>query len=271
MTASFRDFEHAGWTDPAVCASYEDLMAGLTAQSIEALLDGAGVAPGQSVLDVATGAGHAAAAAQARGAEVTGVDFSAEQVRLARRRYPAVRFEEGDAGRLPFEDRRFDAVMANYGVLHFPEPERFFGEAFRVLKPGGRLAFTVWDLPQKTRLFGAVLDAIRLHGALDVGLPAGPGMFMFADPSVSRPVLAAAGFVACFVTPVPQTFRAASGEAILRTLKTATVRTRGTLQRQQDGKADAIDASILKALEPYRNAEGYAVPMPAILTVATRP
>jgi ubiquinone/menaquinone biosynthesis C-methylase UbiE len=152
MTESFRNFEHAGWADPDVCASYDDHFSSLTTQSIGALLDAARVSAGRRVLDVATGAGYTAGAALARGADVTGSDFSGEQVRLARQRYPAAEFHECDAGSLPFEDETFDAVVSNYGVLHFPEPERFFREAFRVLKNGGRLAFTVWDVPKETKL-----------------------------------------------------------------------------------------------------------------------
>lgn len=272
MTESFRDFEHAGWTDPSVCASYDDLLSSVTTQSIAPMLDAAGVKTGSIVLDVATGAGYAAGAALARGAQVTGTDFSAEQVRLAKQRFPAASFVEADAGNLPFASVMFDAVVANYGVLHFPEPERFFREAFRVLKSGGRLAFTVWDTPQEAKLFGAVLGAINAHGSIDVGLPDGPNMFLFADAATSRTAVASAGFKDAVVTQVPQIWRPSSSEQILLTVKTGTVRMRGTLQRQQAEALDAIDEAILTALEPFRKGlAAYEMPMPAVLTAATRP
>jgi hypothetical protein len=105
-------------------------------------------------------------------------------------------------------------------------------EAFRVLKTGGRLAFTVWDVPQETKLFGAVMEAVQTHGSLDVGLPAGPNMFMFSDPTVCEKALSQAGFKECVVTKVSQIWRPTSGEQILEAVKTGTVRTRGTLARQ---------------------------------------
>jgi ubiquinone/menaquinone biosynthesis C-methylase UbiE len=271
MSDAFRDFEHAGWADPAVCAGYDDLLSGLTTQSIAPLLDAAQVTKESVVLDAACGAGYAAGAALARGAEVVGIDFSAEQVRLAARRYPAASFIEADAGSLPFEAEHFDAIVSNYGVLHFPDPPQFFREALRVLKRGGRLAFTVWEVPQQARLFGAVLEAIASLGSLEVGLPAGPAMFQFADASTSEKALAEAGFADCAVTRLPQSWRAASGEQILLAVKTGTVRTRGTLQRQRAEVLDAIDDAILDALEPYRAEGGYAVPMPAVPVAARRP
>ena len=271
MTESFRDFEHAGWADEEVCASYHDHFSGLTSQSIGALLDAAGVSARCRVLDVATGAGYVAGVALERGADVIGGDFSAEQVRLATQRYPAASFRECDAGALPFEAGTFDAVVCNYGVLHFPDPDAFFREAFRVLRSGGRLAFTVWDAPQETKLFGAVLDAIRTHGSLDVGLPAGPNMFLFSDPDQCRRAMSEAGFEGCVVTTVPQTWRPSSGEQILNFATTGTVRTRGTLLKQRPEARRAINDTILAALAPFRTASGYAVPMPAILTAATKP
>jgi len=103
MAESFRDFEHRGWEDPAVCAQYDNCFARLTTQSISALLNTARVGGTDSVLDVATGPGYVAGAAASRAATVVGVDFSARQVGLARTRYPGITFQQGDAGDLPFD------------------------------------------------------------------------------------------------------------------------------------------------------------------------
>ena len=157
---SFREFEQAGWEDAGVVANYHVHLSGVTTQSVDALLDAAGIHNGSRVLDVATGAGYIAGAATQRGADAVGIDFSAAQVRMARERYPAVRFEQADAEDLPFNSDSFDAVVNGFGMCHLPNPDVALREAFRVLKRSGRVAFTYgthpntpWSLGPYTRRF----------------------------------------------------------------------------------------------------------------------
>jgi ubiquinone/menaquinone biosynthesis C-methylase UbiE len=89
------------------------------------------------VLDVATGPGLAAAAARVRGAMAIGVDVSPGMVALARRAHPGIEFQVAEVVALPFPDRSFDAVICNFGLGHFPEPEAALAECVRVLVPGG--------------------------------------------------------------------------------------------------------------------------------------
>src|SRR5579863_8559069 len=91
---AFRTFEQSGWQRAA--GGYGDAFGGLTIQTIPALLRAAGVQPGTRLLDVASGPGYVAAAAEQAGAAAVGVDFSLEMVGLASRLYPGLRFREGD-------------------------------------------------------------------------------------------------------------------------------------------------------------------------------
>jgi ubiquinone/menaquinone biosynthesis C-methylase UbiE len=56
-----------------------------------------------------------------------------------------VQFRQADAQNLPFADREFDAVVCQFGVMFFPDRQKAYCEARRVLKPGGRFIFNVWD------------------------------------------------------------------------------------------------------------------------------
>jgi demethylmenaquinone methyltransferase/2-methoxy-6-polyprenyl-1,4-benzoquinol methylase len=101
--------------------------------------------PGRTGLDLCCGTGDVTLALAATGADVTGLDFSAPMLEVARRRQNAtttnaggsVRFLQGDALNLPFPDAQFDAVTISYGLRNLADFDRGLGEIFRVLKPGG--------------------------------------------------------------------------------------------------------------------------------------
>src|SRR5215207_4822907 len=85
-----------------------------------------------------------------------------------------------------------------WGIVkaHLPEPEQAFREAFRVLRSGGRMAFTVWAAPKQGEGFGIVLGAITEHEVPDPSLPPAPPYFRFADAAETHSVFASAGFIA---------------------------------------------------------------------------
>jgi ubiquinone/menaquinone biosynthesis C-methylase UbiE len=159
---SFREFEHEGWEQ--LPERYHDAFHTLTTQAIGPLLDAVS-ASGKKLLDVASGPGYVAAAAAQRGATVTGVDFAAAMVAEATRRYPGVRFQEGDAEALPFPDASFDAVVSSLAIHNVAEAEgreRACFEIARVLRPGGRVA--ILDLAAT----GAYVLALEDFGLDDV-------------------------------------------------------------------------------------------------------
>jgi demethylmenaquinone methyltransferase / 2-methoxy-6-polyprenyl-1,4-benzoquinol methylase len=115
-------------------------------------VDLAGVGAGSRALDVATGTGDLAIELAARGAYVTGVDFSPAMLDLARGKAPDVDFEEGDALALRFADGEFDAATVGFGARNFADLDKGLHELARVTKPGGRVVVLEITTPQRAPL-----------------------------------------------------------------------------------------------------------------------
>lgn len=266
--SDFKAFESAGWADRA--ATYDDLMGAVTARLTEPLLDAAGVAEGTRLLDAACGPGALVAAAAARGALPVGVDLAPGMVALAAERHPRLPFEEADAERLPFPDASFDAVTAGFLIHHLPEPERGVREFARVLAPGGRLAATVWDRPERMRVIGLADDAMKRAGADTSGLPEGPDAFGFAEHREFAALLEDAGFTGVEVRAVGFTHRASSAAELWRGLLGGTVRTTEQMRAQPPEVRERVEAAFAELAEAHRDGDGLAVPVAAVLASGRR-
>jgi SAM-dependent methyltransferase len=227
--------------------------------------------PGTQILDVATGPGYVAAGADARGAHAIGIDFAADMVAAARRRYPRIEFREGDAENLAFDPESFDAVVCAFGILHIADPDKAIAEAYRVLRPDGRFAFTVWAGPDRHDFFAIVLKALEAHGNTQVSLPPAPPIFRFSDPGECRKALTQAGFVDVSVVELALKWSAPSIEAILDCIYKSTVRTSMVLERQTPAARDRIHEAIHESAERFAQHGAYEIAWPAVLAAARKP
>ena len=154
---AFDTAERTMWAGRA--HAYAASFARLCAHPVERLLDAAEVETGTYVLDVGTGTGTAALAALARGARVCAVDADAGMVAVARAAGVAAR--AAVLPELPFPDGEFEAVVGNFVVNHVGRPRTALAELRRVLKPGGRIALTLWGARRGAgqELFGRAFAA----------------------------------------------------------------------------------------------------------------
>jgi ubiquinone/menaquinone biosynthesis methyltransferase len=172
----------------------------------------AAIAPGQRVLDLATGTGDLALAAASRGASVVGLDLAPRMIRLARAKPGAgrIRFVVGDMTSLPFPPASVDVVTTGYGLRNVPDLERALAEIARVLRPGGRFLSLDFEKPAHAgwrRAYFAYLTVVGatvgtlLHGDPDTYryIPASLARYPGAAAVAER--LRALGFVSAEVVP----------------------------------------------------------------------
>jgi len=168
-----------------------------------ALIERAGIREGQTVLDVAGGAGEPSLTiAETVGWEgsVTCTDAIAEMVEAARaeaqrRGLTNMEFRQCTPDSLPFPDDSFDAVVSRLGVMFFPDSVAAMRELLRVLKPGGKLAFAVWGKSDVNPFCYLVTRVMDQHVTSPAADPDAPNAFRFAEPGKLANVLTQAGAV----------------------------------------------------------------------------
>lgn len=265
----FVSFEHSGWE--AVSRGYEQHFAGLTSQSVAAVLDAAEVKSGKQVLDVCCGPGVIAAAATARGAQTTGIDFSAAVIEIANSNVPDVEFYEGDAQSLPFADNSFDAVVCGFGIIHVPDPQKALSEMHRVLKPAGRVAVSVWESPNSNNGFGLLYGSLKANADMGVELPHGPDFFQFSDPAKLTNALMEIGFSEPSINIVAQTWELKEPQGLFTAIMEGAVRARALIAAQTATVQEAISDAVVAGMDGYSSPDGmYRVPMPALIGSAVK-
>jgi SAM-dependent methyltransferase len=151
------------------------------------------------VLEIAAGTGvvtRELAATLAPDAAIVATDLNPAMIEEAKARGTAraVEWRQADAMQLPFDDASFDAVVCQFGAMFFPDKAKAYAEMRRVLRPGGRLAFNVWDRIEENEFADVVTNALAPL------FPADPPRFMartphgYHDRAAIESHLAAGGF-----------------------------------------------------------------------------
>lgn len=152
--------------DAAVDAAwaYEGLhVDALFRQWVEPVLDAADVATGHSVLDVACGTGVLAREAFRRvgpTGSVSGLDLAPGMLAVAEVIEPGVTWAEGDAGRLPFGDDEFDAVVCQFGLMFVPDRVGAIREMRRCAKSGSPVVVAVWEALDRSEAYPLMVDLL---------------------------------------------------------------------------------------------------------------
>lgn len=138
--------------------------------------------PGERILDLGCGTGDLAHALAGLGAEVTGLDASAEMITAARSKYPSIRFTVGDGQRFTIEGEPYDAVFSNAALHWMPDAYGVIDSVWNALKPGGRFVAEFGGKGNCREIVHAIQTVLhRRYGTVPIG-ESGPWYF----PSVGE-------------------------------------------------------------------------------------
>jgi len=184
-------------------AAYDKLLAPAVLQEwTHRVADAADIRPGQRVLDVACGTGVLTRTAAARvgpGGSVVGLDINRGMLSVAARIAPEIEWRQAAAESLPFEDRSFDAVISQFGLMFFTDREAALREMVRVLMPGGHLAVAVFDSLDNIPAYAAMAAVLeRVVGKKTADALRFP--FALGDTKKLASLFAAAGVPSAVIT-----------------------------------------------------------------------
>ncbi len=264
---AFNRFELEAWE--AVAGSYGFLRS-LTSRANGSMLAAAGVGSGLQVLDVGSGPGDLAAAAAALGADTVGIDVAPSMVRRAALSNPSIPFRVGSFEAIPAGEGAFDAVVGGFVLSHLGSPEAAMAEAWRVLRPGGRVALATWDIPRHNRLLGLFTDAVTAAGAsMPPELPAGPAHFRSGDEL--RGLFAVAGFTDIGYSRIMFEALVPDLDTLWDGVMESAVRIPPMITRQPQPIRGQIHAAFEVLAAVHRRPVGYAIPVAMQIISGRRP
>src|SRR5919202_1341785 len=224
--------------------------------------------PGDTVLELAAGladTGLMAARLMGQSGRVIVTDFTPEMVAAARRRAEELgvqnaEFRVLDAERMDLQTDSVGGVLCRWAYMLMIDPAAAFAETRRVLRSGGRLAFSVWAAPERN-------PALSLTGRILVELGhiappdrEAPGPFFMADTDRIRGLVVGTGFAEPEIEEVSFRRWFANKDAYWKFLIETSATTSPVLQSLPPAAQNTIRERVHEAARPFHSGEGYAFP-----------
>jgi ubiquinone/menaquinone biosynthesis C-methylase UbiE len=233
--------------------------------------------PGDTVLELASGTGDLGfKAARIIGDEgrLISTDFSPDMVDVARR-YGAergvenVEFRVMDAEAIDLDDDSIDGVLCQSGYMLMADVEAALAETRRVLRPGRRLALSVWGAPERNPWASIGARILIERGHMPPPEPGMPGVFSMAAEERSRGLLAGAGFDEIRTDEVEVRFRFSDVDDYMQWATDMAGPIAIVLRGLSEDELQTLTAQLEEGFAPFSADGGYTLPGVALCAVAS--
>jgi ubiquinone/menaquinone biosynthesis C-methylase UbiE len=222
--------------------------------------------PGETVLELAAGPGDTGfiAAARLGSGRLISTDVSPEMVETATARggelgLDNVDYRVVDAQAIDLEDGSVDGVLCRWGYMLVPNPLSALEETLRVLRPGGRVALSVWAQADANPWSTAVGSALLELGVMEKPDPDTPGPFRLGDPERLRELVRSAGFDDFELEDFPVTWRHESFDDYWAVTSDLSFLVMTALETLEPDVVEDVRRRTAAALAPYTDASGVLV------------
>jgi ubiquinone/menaquinone biosynthesis C-methylase UbiE len=234
----------------------------------EWLVDRLSPQPGQTILELAAGAGETGFLAAGRlgnQGRLIASDFAPKMVEAAKRVGDEVGitnadFRVLDAERLELDDASVDGVICRFGYMLMADPARALRETRRVTRGGGRLVFSVFGEPERNPWMTVARGVMAERGHLSPPDPAEPGIFSLSDSARIEFLLETAGFVRCEVDRMEIGFRFADRDSLWAYVSELQGPIALGIAKLDDEEREAVRAAIEEGYAAFRESNGYELP-----------
>jgi len=223
---------------------------------------------GDTVLELAAGladTGLMAARLVGESGRVLVTDFTTGMVAAARRRTEELgvqnaEFRVLDAERMDLETESVDGVLCRWAYMLMIDRPAAFAETRRVLRPGGRLAFSVWAARDRNPALSLVGGVLESQGHVPPSDPEAPNAFAMADPGCIRELVVGAGFAEPEIEEVAFRWTFSDRDAYGRYVTETSASSSPILRSLPPEEQSKIREQVHEAARPYRSGEGYDFP-----------
>ncbi len=247
--------------------------------STEAMFDMMGLKQGQSVLDIAAGAGEQSIAASHRvgpSGKVLATDISPKILEFADKAAQKaglknIQTKVMDGENLDVPEASFDTVISRVGLIYFPDQQKALQEMKRALKPGGKIGAIVYSTPENNQFFSIPVSIIRRRAQLPPPQPGQPGPFSLGSPGVIEKVYLQAGFSDVQVKLISSPVQLPTAEDCVRFEKESFGALHQMMSSLSSSQKEETWTEILSELKKFEASDkGFSGPCEILVAVATK-